>query len=421
MTLPLTLYRGLTFGLSPFAPFLYRHRLAKGKELPGGARERFARNLPTRPEGTLVWMHGASIGESKLLLGLSNLLTAHDRELHILFTSQTASSAGVIRASLPENAQHQMAPIDTPAAAARFVSHWQPDLCIFAEGEIWPNLVLASTKSGAKTALINARMTEKSLQGWRRFSKTATKLFSSFDLILAADKQTAAGLSDFTKIPVRASGNLKAALATRQHTSHVLAEDDALKAFAQGDKIILGASTHAGEEELLLKAMELLDSPARLILAPRHIDRAAEIEARVKASGKAYALRSSGETVSSETQIIIADTFGEMDLWYGLADQVYLGGSAKPGIGGHSPLEPLSFGHGVITGPYADNFSEIHETLIANGWVRIAQTPEEVATCLKAIHAPETASLDTYFETQKQPDEEILTTLQALLAKRSPS
>ena len=421
MTLPLTLYRGLTFGLSPFAPFLYRHRLAKGKELPGGAKERFARNLPARPEGTLVWMHGASIGESKLLLGLSNLLTAHDRKLHILFTSQTASSAGVIRASLPENAQHQMAPIDTPAAAERFVSHWQPDLCIFAEGEIWPNLVLASTKSGAKTALINARMTEKSLQGWRRFSKTATKLFSSFDLILAADKQTAAGLSDFTKIPVRATGNLKAALATRQRKSHVLAENDALTAFAQGGKIILGASTHAGEEELLLKAMDLLDSKARLILAPRHIDRTAKVEARVKASGKAYVLRSSGETVSPETDIIIADTFGEMDLWYGLADQVYLGGSAKPGIGGHSPLEPLSFGHGVITGPYADNFAEVHETLIANEWVHIAQTPEEVAACLKAMPVPEKASLDTYFETQKQPAEAVLTALQTLLAKREPS
>ena len=141
----------------------------------------------------------------------------------------------------------------------------------------------------------------------------------------------------------------------------------------------------------------------------------------MKATGKPYLLRSSGKTVSPETEIIIADTFGEMDLWYGLADQVYLGGSAKPGIGGHSPLEPLSFGHGVITGPYADNFSEIHETLIANGWVHIAQTPEEVATCLKVMRSPEEASLDTYFETQKQPAEEILTALQALLAKRPPS
>jgi 3-deoxy-D-manno-octulosonic-acid transferase len=366
-------------------------------------------------------MHGASIGESKLLLGLADLLTMHDQNLHILLTSQTASSAGVIGANLPKNAIHQMAPVDTPATAARFISHWRPDLCIFAEGEIWPNLLLASKRSGSRIALINARMTETSLRGWHRFPKTARKLFSIFDLILAADQQTATGLSGFTKSPVRAIGNLKAALAARQRHQAPPPTNETLRAFAQSGLTILGASTHASEEALLLNALEYLDHTARLILAPRHIKRAVEIEALVRATGKPYTLRSSGKDVSPDTEIIIADTFGEMDLWYGLADHVYLGGSAKPGIGGHSPLEPLSFGHNVITGPYTDNFSETYKDLIANKWAHIVQTPEALAACLTATLAPEEGALDAYFEKQKQPATQTLTDLQTLLLKRATS
>lgn len=418
MTLPLTLYKGLTSALSPFIPLLYHHRLSKGKERRGSVHQRLAKNLPARPAGTLVWMHGASIGESKLLLGLAQALAAERPDLHFLFTSQTLSSARIVEQSLPQNAIQQMAPIDTAPATKRFIEHWTPDLCIFAEGEVWPNLLEACAKSQAKTALVNARMTAKSLDGWKRVSKTAQKLFSTFDAILAANASTASGLSALSLRGVPNIGNLKAALSLKSGSDARAKPDDALLDFAKDRTVILGASTHAGEEALLLEALARLPDQSCLIIAPRHPGRAEDIEALIKATGKTYIRRSKGGAVTQATDILLADTFGEMNIWYALADSVYLGGAHAPGIGGHSPLEPLSFGLPIITGPHTDNFTETHEALAGQGWTHIVNTAADLAQRVIDVPRPDKAKLEVYFNAHKTTLARTLETLTALLPER---
>ncbi|HCX09057.1 MAG TPA: 3-deoxy-D-manno-octulosonic acid transferase, partial [Hyphomonas sp.] len=192
MTAAIHLYRTLTQAASPFLGGLMKRRARAGKEDYGRINERLARNMPRRmPGGTLVWLHGASVGESQLLLELGQRLLEKRPDLLLLFTSQTQTSARLLGPALPDRAIHLMAPLDTPAIARRFIQHWQPDLCIFGEGEFWPNLILEAEKSGAKRALVNGRMTDSSAEGWQKLSRAFQRLVGRFDVVLAADTDTA--------------------------------------------------------------------------------------------------------------------------------------------------------------------------------------------------------------------------------------
>lgn len=413
MSAALSVYRLCMQGLSPFAPTLLRHRLKTGKELPGRLNERWAKNLAPRPEGTLIWMHGASIGESKLLLGIANAILTKRADVTFIFTSQTASSAGILGANLPEGSLHQMAPIDTKAATARFVQHWRPDLCVFAEGEIWPNLLAMTKQSGAPLALINARMTEKSLAAWQRFADSASVVFGHFDLVLAADEQTASGLSQITGREVSCMGNLKTAFAAR-HAAPETANSEAIFPGASGP-ILLGASTHDGEETLLLEALEELPATTRLILAPRHPKRADTIAEELNKRQISFIMRSTGDKASPETRVLLADTFGEMDLWFDAADIVYLGGGHKPGIGGHNPLEPLAFGKPIITGPFTHNFADIYADLDNISGISVAQTSIEIAALASHPSTVDMAALKSYTKTADLALNETLDALLALL------
>lgn len=417
MTAGLMLYRTLMQTLSPFVPIVFSHRLKKGKELPGRLHERQARTLPARPTGTLIWMHGASIGESKLLLGLSAAMRADHPNAHFLFTSQTASSAQIINASLPINAHHQMLPFDTPSAAQRFIAHWSPDLCIFAEGELWPNLLTASHKHGCKTALINARMTAKSLKNWQRAPKSARKLLGYFDEILAADTRTAEGLKKLSGRAVGNIGNLKIGLAARDISRNTKICPTAPR-FSETDNVLLGASTHEGEEQLLLAALDSLPSTTKLILAPRHPTRADDIETLIKATGRTYTRRSQNHPLTQETQILLADTFGEMPLWYQAASAVYLGGGHRPGIGGHTPLEPISYFLPILTGPCTDNFADTYKAIKPHNWVQIVHTSDQIAAALPSLAPLSPATVSAFLATGSQALTHTRTMLSALLTRK---
>ena len=419
MTLILQLYRGVMHGLSPLAPILYDRRLSAGKELPGRLNERLARNLPERPSGLLVWMHGASVGESKLLLGLAEALHETRPSLNILFTSQTASSADIVSRDMPRQAVQQMAPLDTPDAARRFVEHWGPDICVFAEGEIWPNLLSDCKAHGCKTVLVNARMTEKSIAGWQRAPRTARKLFSKFDTVLASDRRTAAGLSQMTGRKIESSGNLKVALAGRKRMQDSAPQTPPHRLFPSARQVLLGASTHPGEERLLLQTLTTLPDETCLILAPRHIDRVDEITALAAEMKFEFITRSSGKPISEITRVLIADTLGEMDNWYQSADKVYLGGGHRLGIGGHNPLEPLSYGLPIITGPYTENFSDTYETLTLLDCVQIAGDTETMQEALAQIKPPKASALDAYFTQYQKTLETTLSAMTALLDEKA--
>ncbi|MEH6488701.1 3-deoxy-D-manno-octulosonic acid transferase [Hyphomonas oceanitis] len=402
-------YRAITRLLSPFLPGVLRRRAGKGKEDYGRMNERLARNMPNRRQGRLVWLHGASVGESRLLLEVGHRLVAARPDLMLVFTSQTLTSARLLGPALPDAAIHLMAPLDTPAVAKRFIAHWKPDLCVFGESEIWPNLIFEAGKSGAKRALVNARMTQGSADGWKRFQGMFRKLVGSFDVVLAADTDTAQRLGSLLGENVRSSGNLKSALPGPEASDFEIQR--IREGFVGGRRCLVAASTHDGEEALFLDAVADIPESA-VIIAPRHPERGDEVEALIRARGLPFARRSKGQVPNTRTRVLLADTMGEMGLWLRLADAVYLGGGHAEGVGGHNPLEPVRFSKPVVTGPRVHNFASMMADLEQRGLVRLADDAAGVADALQNTPPPPVAAVTALAEHADAP---MVETLKALL------
>jgi 3-deoxy-D-manno-octulosonic-acid transferase len=378
--LSLRLYRLATALVSPLAPALLRARARRGKEDPERLRERLGRPSAARPPGVLVWLHGASVGESLSLLPLIAALHAQRPDLVTLVTSGTVTSAELMAARLPGGVIHQYAPIDTPGAAARFLAAWTPALGVFVESEIWPNLLLGAKAKGAKLALLSARLSERSLKGWARRPAAAHALFSAFDRVMAQDDAAAAAL---VKLGARDDGrlNLKRLAAPPPADPAALA---ALAAGADGRPVLLAASTHAGEDERVLEAFaSLAPCDALLVIVPRHPVRAAEIAALAAAHGAPAGLRSRGDALGADA-VYIADTLGELGLWFSLADAAFIGGSLLPGPGGHNPVEAAQLDCPIITGPHIDNWRDIYADLIAADAATVAKDASALAAAFAA-------------------------------------
>lgn len=379
MTPALHTYRLVTRLAAPLLGFALQARANNGKEDILRLNERFAKRLPPRRPGPLVWLHGASVGESRVLLELGRRLIAARPGLMLVFTSQTLTSARLMGKEVPENAIHAMAPLDTPMAARRFIQHWKPDLCIFAEGEIWPNLILEAGRAGARRALVNARMTDGSADGWARFTGLFRTLIGSFDVILAADTDTGARLERLLGRAVRVPGNLKSAQSPPDANPVELTRLSTQ--FIQGRRCFVAASTHQGEEELFLDATDRM-TDAALIIAPRHPDRGDAIADLLKARRLPFARRSKGDVPTPRDRVLLADTMGEMGLWLRLANVVYLGGGHAPDVGGHNPLEAVRLRKPVLTGPDVFNFADMMGDLSKRGLVRTVKDSGDLAAGL---------------------------------------
>lgn len=352
MTLPLALY-GLASRLAePLASSLLRRRAAAGREDPARLGERLGQAGRPRPDGPLVWLHGVSVGETVSLLALVDGLRARRPDIALLVTSGTRTSADLLARRLPEGVIHQYVPVDGPAAVGRFLDHWRPDLGVFAESELWPNLLLGARRRGVRLALVSARITESTARAWSRVPASARRLLSTFDLILPQDRASAARLLALGAACGREL-NLKRAGAPLPCDA---AELERLRALAAGRPVILAASTHPGEEALVAGAAAGLG--ALLVIAPRHPERGPEIAAALSAPRRAL-----GQLPGAADPVWIADTLGEMGLFFRLADLVVMGGSFPGGIGGHNPLEPARLGAPVITGPDIANSADVYDEM----------------------------------------------------------
>jgi 3-deoxy-D-manno-octulosonic-acid transferase len=362
----LSLYRLATRALEPVAPLLLKRRAAKGKEDPARLNERLARPTVARPDGKLVWLHGASVGESLSILPLVERLTAERPDAAILVTSGTVTSAELLARRLPTGVIHQFVPVDTPGSARRFIAHWRPDLAVFVESELWPNLLLAAKGSGTRLALVSAKLSDKSFDGWRARPFAAHLLFSGFDLILAQDARAA---ERFTSL-----GGTVAGEADLKFGSAALPVDAAdlarLKAAFEGRPLLLAASTHEGEDEIVLDAYVALPDRPRLVIVPRHVERGLAIAEAARARGLSASLRSLDPTATSE--VTVADTLGELGLWFRLADLSLVAGSLVPGIGGHNPLEPARLSCPIVSGPHVENWLTAYAELSAVEGVTLA-------------------------------------------------
>ena len=270
---------------------------------------------------------------------------------------------------------------------ARFLDHWRPDLGVFAESEIWPNIVLAAKARNIPLALINACMGERSLANWARAPETAREIFSSFDLILAADQTTATGLQKLSGKPVPASGNLKLAATLASPNA---AELSAMRHAIGARPVWIAASTHEGEDEIALAAHAIVrrDFPeALLIIAPRHPTRG-EVIAALAANAPRRSLR---QMPNAKNTTFVADTLGELGLFYALTSVVLMGGSLSPPLEGHNPVEPTMVGAAVITGPNVSSFQEIYDALANVGGLKMAKSADTIAADLVALWRDENA------------------------------
>jgi 3-deoxy-D-manno-octulosonic-acid transferase len=419
MPLGLFLYKFLTFLIAPFLGAFFRRRAKAGKENPSRIHERFAKYIEPRTTDKLIWFHAASVGESQLLLELARRLVRDGvTDETFLFTCQTQTAADLIAKTVSDDpllstiqAIQKMAPVDTKAIARRFLDHWQPDLAIFAEGEIWPNLLLELKARGTPAILVNARMTEKSTLGWMRWHETAKTVFSAYTLMIAADVQTKTGLEALSGKSVINPGNLKSALPAPGVDEEIL---ETLREAIGDQDVLLAASTHAGEEALIIDAFPKLSPQPLLIIAPRHPERGDEVDALLSCTKFSISRWSENRSIPSGTEILLADTMGEMGLWYRLATSVYLGGGHAPGVGGHNPLEALRLGKPILTGPSLFNFSDLSERLRQHGGFTIAEDTEALIAAYPP--APVSDAMKAALESDaKGPMSATLTALEPVL------
>ncbi|MCW6507139.1 3-deoxy-D-manno-octulosonic acid transferase [Lichenifustis flavocetrariae] len=365
------LYRGGTALLEAGAlPFLH-WRLKHGKEDALRLPERLGRTSIPRPPGPLIWLHGASVGEGLALLPLIERLAG--RGLQVLLTTGTVSSSRVLGNRMPPGAVHQFAPLDGPRAARRFLDQWRPDLVIFAESELWPNLLGEATRRRIPTALINARMSARSFARWRRLPALARDLLGDFDIVLAQTQADAKRYTALSGRPVPSTGTIKFDAAPPPANPAELA---ALQRSVAGRPVWIAASTHAGEDQDCCAVHRELSHrlPGLLtIIVPRKVDRGPALVAHAGQLGLSAGLRSRGDAIEPETDIHIADTMGELGLFYRLQTAVFVGKSLVPAGGGQNPIEPAKLGNAVLHGPHTANFAEVYADLDAAGAsVRVA-------------------------------------------------
>ncbi|MEN5083662.1 3-deoxy-D-manno-octulosonic acid transferase [Bosea sp. TWI1241] len=369
-------YRTLSRLLEPAAAALLLWRLRRGKEDPQRLAERRGHASAERPQKTLVWLHGASVGETVTLLPLIDRLQR--RGLAVLVTSGTVTSAKLLSQRLPAGVIHQFLPLDVPRYMRRFLDHWRPDLGLICESEIWPNLMIESGKHGVPLVLVNARMSERSFQRWYRFPKTARYLLSGFERCLAQTQEDGQRLAQLGAPRVSIAGNLKFDVPAPPAAPETLALLDGLMA---GRPVWVAASTHPGEEEDVLAAH--LGVKAHLpklltIVAPRHPHRGEEVAALAQVNGVSHARRSLGELPERDVEFYIADTLGDLGLFYRLAPVAFIGGSLAP-IGGHNPIEPAKLGCALLHGPLVHKSADLFAAFDAGGGARQVQDRQELA------------------------------------------
>ncbi|MCK0206987.1 3-deoxy-D-manno-octulosonic acid transferase [Starkeya koreensis] len=359
-SLLIRLYRAATWLATPFIGLLLARRLKRGKEDGTRLRERYGHAGAPRPRGPLVWLHGASVGEMIAVLPLIDRLRA--RGFQVLFTSGTLTSAKLATARLPPDVPHQFVPLDSPLFLRRFLKHWRPDLVLLVESELWPNLICEVSARGTPLVLVNARMSPRSFASWQRIAGSVGALLSQVDLCLAQGAEDGGRLRRLGAPRVTVTGNLKF---DAPPPPVDLAAFDALATAVTGREVFVAASTHPGEEEIIVEAHQRLakEMPGLLtVIAPRHPERGPAVVKLATEAGCPAVLRSDGYLPDRGTGIYVADTIGELGIFYRLGGVALLGGSLAR-KGGQNPIEPIKLDTAILHGPHVTNFAELYARL----------------------------------------------------------
>ena len=383
----LQIYLAVFQALTPIWRRVLQHRLKRGKETPQSLAQKWVTHPAERAAGIWVWGHAVGVGEAMALAGLFAQMGKTWPEAHFLITTTARTSGDALhKTGLPPRCLHQFAPIDTPDTVAKFLDHWQPALAVWCEMDLWPALIDATAQRQIPHVLVNARLSAAALakRRWGRFIYRA--LLPGFSRIWAQNAESRQGLIQLGALPeqVVVTGTIKA-------MSPPLACDPVdLAAWRQGlgDRPVwLMASSHPGEEALALQAHALLCrqfEQALLIIVPRAPARGPEVQGLC--TSLALLRSASKELPSPKHSVYVADTIGEMGLWYRLAPVAMVGGSWAT-VGGHNPHEPQALGCQVVHGPNVWNFSESYTDLDAQGESQLAMSPEDIAQAVRQVWA----------------------------------
>ena len=381
-------YRAFTSLARPLAPLLLRVRQRQGKEDPARLQERLGRPGAPRPVGRLVWFHAASVGETVSILPLISALAERRHSLSFLLTTGTVTSAKLAAQRLGPRTLHQYAPLDVPGYVRRFLDHWRPDLAVFTESEIWPNLILESSARGIPLVLINGRMTKRSFRRWRRNPGVAQPLFSRFALVLAQNEGLARRFAELGVANAVSAGNLKVDSPPPPVDGVML---ERLRPALDGRPLLIAASTHDGEDAIIADAHRALAASLPnlcTIIAPRHPERGGAIAEMLKGRGFKVVRRSLGDLPDRATDAYVVDTIGELGMLYELASVAFIGGSLVD-RGGQNPIEAVRQGAVVLVGPHWQNFGDTYGVLIKNRGAIVVHSAEEIASAARRLLSDE--------------------------------
>lgn len=356
----LRVYRALMTAATPLAAVWLSRRVKQGKEDVKRLTERYGESRARHPGRPLIWIHAASVGE--LLSVIPLMARLRERGFQVLSTTGTVTSANLAEQRLPQGVIHQFIPLDMPRFVARFLDRWKPDLGLFVESDLWPNLIMGSGERRIPLIVVNARLSARSAHRWRRLPHTITNLLGMFDLCLAQSADDAARLRDLGAPRITTTGNLKLDVPEPPVDEATMAT---LRTAIAGRAVLAAASTHPGEEEAIVEVHRRLRntfSGLLTIIVPRHPHRGPEIADLAAAEGLSCRLRSAGDLPDANTEIYVADTMGELGMIYRLVPIVFMGGSLVE-QGGHNPIEAIKLGAAVLHGPHVKNFGAIYEAL----------------------------------------------------------
>ena len=389
-SLGLAVYLAVSSGLEPLARRILRRRIAAGKEDPERSEERIGRPGMPRPEGEIIWMHSASVGEVVSILRVVEMIGKLRPDLRFLITTGTLSSARLLLRRMPRRTVHQFLPYDVRSAVEGFLDHWRPSLGIWTESELWPALICETHRRRIPLLFVNARMSRKSYRRWRWIPGFSASLLRRFRAALVQDSETGRYLRrlGLPRDRIEVTGSLKMGAGMLPHDCRAEA------AFAQacGDRQIwLAASTHSGEEEIVADAHALVEERQKgtlLIVVPRHPERGGEVAGMLSARGFRVRCRSTGELPDADDQIYVADTLGELGLWYRVAPVSFVGGSMVKS-GGHNPYEPALLESAIVHGPHVSNFSQDFGRLESAGATMRVTSVRELADAIDRVRDPE--------------------------------
>jgi 3-deoxy-D-manno-octulosonic-acid transferase len=379
-------YRVVTAAATPLVRRYLDARCRQGKEDRARLAERFGVAGAPRPAGKLVWLHAASVGEAHSVLALIERILAQRPGIELLITTGTVASARLLSGRLPPRARHQFVPVDLPRAVEAFLDHWRPDLAIWVESELWPNLVLAPRRRGIPMLLVNGRLSARSLTHWRALPGLVRAMLRAFALCLAQDEVQVARFRALGATAATSVGDLKAAAPPLAADPVALAE---LRGWIGARPVWFAASTHAGEEEVAAAAHVRIvrAHPGLLtIIAPRHPVRGPAIAGMLRARGLRVARRGAGEAIERDTEIYLADTLGELGLLFRLTGIAFVGGSLA-NKGGHNPFEAARLDCAVLHGTDMSNCAAMAGALDTAGAALTVTDAESLAAAVTRLLA----------------------------------